>query len=180
MVQERLFFKEKFMSKFLGLEIKTSEIPISGVLLWIFHASKIPPHIGISSNGHYFSLKFNGKDKNLSVEHVLKVVRAKKIETVIIELNTPISIEQIENQFSKFDLAKPNEATCLTPITQFFDYKSTDVILSELLEKIQENKFIHQVFGLHLEAEFSGISNYSRTDIQQRLKKLHDSKRETH
>lgn len=180
MVQEHSFFKEKFMSRFLGLEIETSEITTSGVLLWIFHASKIPPHIGISSNGQYFSLKFNGKDENLSVERLLKVVRTKKIETVIIELTTPISIEQIENQFSKFELAKPNEATCLTPITQLFDFETTDVILSELLEKIQENKSIHRVFGLHLKPEFSGISNYSRTDIQQRLKKLHDSKRETH
>ena len=32
------------------------------VLIWIFHADKIPPHIGISSQGFFFSLKSNGKD----------------------------------------------------------------------------------------------------------------------
>ncbi|NBR15845.1 MAG: hypothetical protein EBU01_14895, partial [Crocinitomicaceae bacterium] len=42
------------------LETKT------GVYLWILHADKIPPHIGISIDGQYFSLKAKGKDENIS------------------------------------------------------------------------------------------------------------------
>ena len=54
----------------------------NGLFLCVLHADKTPPHIGISINGLYYSLKAKGKDIALPVNEVFKVVERKKIATV--------------------------------------------------------------------------------------------------
>ena len=41
--------------------------PEQGLFLWVFHADKIPPHIGISLDGCFFSLKSSGVDIDLEL-----------------------------------------------------------------------------------------------------------------
>lgn len=42
--------------------------------LWVWHADKIPPHIGFSINSHYFSLKANGRDVNVPIDSIIAVI----------------------------------------------------------------------------------------------------------
>ena len=57
-MKERL----KYEFRFDNLSRLASISEENDVLIWIFHIDKIPPHIGISSQGVFFSLKSNGKD----------------------------------------------------------------------------------------------------------------------
>lgn len=149
-----------------------------GNYLWILHADKIPPHIGISRHGRYFSLKVSGKDENLPYQRILHVLNQKKISCLI--------IKTAENSFLKPDIAAVFEAyakaevagaTCLTPITEIYFGEPQNRILSELLNLLNESGTLEEVFGLHLDGNFKGIPYYERADIQHRLKRLNDFKR---
>ena len=41
---------------------------LKGVFIWVIHTNKIPPHIGISLNGKFYSLNVNGKDNGIYFE----------------------------------------------------------------------------------------------------------------
>jgi hypothetical protein len=149
-----------------------------GNYLWILHADKIPPHIGISRNGRYFSLKVSGKDENLPCAKILQVLEQKKIPCLVVKTSENSFLKQdIAAVFEPYTRAEVAGATCLTPITEIYFAQAQNLILSELLNLLNESGTLEEVFGLHLDENFKGIPYYEREDIQHRLKRLNDIKR---
>ncbi len=149
---------------------------LKGVFIWVIHTNKIPPHIGISLNGKFYSLKVNGKDNGIDIDIILKVLEKKKIHTLFIELKT-LEWFELEGVFDRFkDLSSP-EITCLTPILEFFKEDSRIETVSELLVNLDKKNQIKSFFGLNLTTDFVGIPMYSKIDIQNRILKLQDVKR---
>ena len=76
------------MSSYPINKINTIEIEKlrKGIFLWAFHVDKIPPHVGVSIDGVYFSMKFSDCDFKLDVDTVYQVVQRKKIPAFIIPL----------------------------------------------------------------------------------------------
>lgn len=144
--------------------------------LVIWHADKIPPHIGISTEAGYFSLKVVGKDENLPLHHVFRIANQKKILVLFIELKDEFKFEDVQNVFSSYDFALPNENTCLTPITELLKKTSTINQLSDLLIHLFHIDFKRKVFGLNLSENYQGIPSYGKEEIQDRLRKLENAK----
>lgn len=141
------------------------------VYLWVWHADKIPPHIGISSQGNYFSLKTNGKDKNIAIEKVRNVVQQKNIKTLLFELNEKLDLSQMEDCFDLYSKTVSNETTCLHPICALLNYPDAK-ILKDLLLELKANNRILKTIGFNIDNTFKGIQNYSVEDIHSRLRKL--------
>ena len=148
-----------------------------GFYLWILHANKIPPHIGISFNGIYFSLKVNGKDDGIELAKINKIIEAKKIGTFIVEINQEVEVKDLKYCFSKYKKVVSNQTTCLTPIQEVLKLEGEQLILSELLNKIQLNDSLGKVFSLNLESDFKGVLAYGKAEIEIRLKLLENVKR---
>jgi hypothetical protein len=138
------------------------------------HADKIPPHIGISVDGHYFSLKAKGKDEAIAIQSMLQVIEKKKISTVLIQLKSNLTFEQVRFEYSKFERALGLETSCLVPIKNCLNAPQTIQKLSNLLQFLQEENRLLSVFGLHLTNEYKGIKSYTIDEIQQRIEKLND------
>lgn len=150
----------------------------NGLYIWILHASKIPPHIGISLNGNYFSLKANGKDVSVSYASVLEIINKRNIPTLFLKIiDLKIDLAKIENVFKTYDCAKAGHATCLFPITELLLNEKKDIILKELLEILVQKNYIETVFSLHLDADFTGIPDYDKNSINERLNTIHAAKR---
>jgi len=145
-------------------------------LLWILHATKIPPHIGISADGSYFSLKVSGKDQNLKVENVIALARKKSLAIICIEINHHFSSLDINRVFSNFSVASSNAATCLSPIKKILEFPDAQQ-LSDLLLYLEEKHTLGKIFGLNLPFDYECLPNYSATEIQQRLIKLENAQR---
>lgn len=143
-----------------------------GCFLCIWHANKIPPHIGIISNGKYFSLKVKGKDIDIPVSDIVKLINIKGIPTVFIKVDHEIKPERLAEIFSEYIRAEASKITCLTPITEAFEVKDEVFILSELLKYFESKKLIRQLFGLNLNSDFKGIRFYGKEEIEARLKQL--------
>lgn len=73
-----------------------------------------------------------------------------------------------------------HKSTCLSPITAVLLAEEQDLILAELLEKLEKQERIQSIFGLHLEADFLGIPQYDRAEIAKRISKIQDAKRSQH
>ncbi len=140
--------------------------------LWILHSDKIPPHIGISSEGKYYSLKANGKDNGISIAQVLQILEKKKIKSIFVSLNLPISPTDLSTAFSNYDKAKGKEISCLSPIKQCVLPDVSVNKLSELLHFLQNRGKIANVFGLHLTDVIQGILHYEPEDIERRIAQL--------
>ena len=147
---------------------------LHGVHLWILHAAKIPPHIGISVDEHYFSLKAKGKDESVSIQSMLQVIDKKKISTVLIQLKSNLTFDQVRIEYSKFERAFGLETSCLVPIKNCLNAPKNIQKLSELLHFLQDENQLLSVFGLHLINEYKGIKSYTIDEIQQRIEKLND------
>lgn len=150
-----------------------------GFFLWIWYADKIPPHIGCSIDGHYFSLKVNGKDESLKVEKVLTIIDRKKIATLILLLDADLSLSKVSKTYSEFVKATIGQATCLTPITQLMACGNDIKQLSQLLKYLKDQKKLNKVFGLNLVKGYKEIPQYSRQDIDDRLRKLENAQSKT-
>ena len=144
----------------------------SGLFLCILHADKIPPHIGISMDGKYFSLKAKGKDEAIPVTEVLKVVYKRAIKTLFVRLDVNVTIEQVKEVFSGFERTIVRETSCLSPIKDVLKVQGSVQKLSDLLGYLDLNRLSSEVFGVFIYESFKGIPYYEVEDIDKRLESL--------
>ena len=144
----------------------------SGCYLCVWHAHKIPPHIGLIIDSEYFSLKVKGKDSSLPIAEILKLIHRKEICTLLIEIKIPITKAQIIAAFSQFSNAEAYKYSCLTPIADIFDLRQDVSMLADLLNSFKSKDLIGNVFGLNLISDFKGIPMYGKEEIEARLKAL--------
>lgn len=152
-------------------KVTSNEVPRSSLLLWVWHADKIPPHIGISHNDSYYSLKANGKDEGLSISLIESIIERKSIRTLCFEISDELICENINSIFVEYNTTIPDKVTCLAPIKNILKNKSANQLV-DLLTELYDSDSINNVFGFNLDEEFKGIKNYSISDIHSRLQKL--------
>lgn len=144
----------------------------TGCFLCVWHAHKIPPHIGLLIEGKYFSLKVKGKDSEIEVDDIVKLMNRKSICSVFVEIKSKVGIDQIKHVFSSYFKAEVSKFTCLTPITEVFNLNNEIFLLADLLNYFKDKNQIGQQFGLNLIPDFKGIPSYGREEIEARLKQL--------
>lgn len=145
--------------------------------LWIWHADKMPPHIGCSAYGMYFSLKVNGKDNNIKHEKVAALIDSKKIPFLLIETNIALKENDLFDVFSKYQNAGFNNSTCLSPVLEVIGFPDAVNQLKDLIEFLERTDRIKHIFGIHLDEDFKGISDYGPEEIRERICKLRNAKR---
>ncbi len=146
------------------------ELKDQRLILWIWHADKIPPHLGLSVSNNYFSLKSNGKDMGLPVAKVENILENKPIVTLALDLKANFDVSEIRAIFSEYDKAEAGKDTCLSPINDLFKTKS--ITIHSFLDYLTESSLINGVYGFNVPPNFEGIPMYSMEDIQNRLKLL--------
>lgn len=143
-------------------------------VLWIWYADKIPPHIGISVKGNYYSLKFNGKDLGLTLDKPLKVIHDRKILTLFVSLDNSLQCDSVNQVFSKYEKASSDGVTCLDPIQKILEYSDCDTIF-DLLDRLNASDLIKSVAGIYLTENFTGIPRYGKNEIRNRLINLENA-----
>lgn len=140
----------------------------NGVVLWVLHADKKPPHIGLSVDGCFFSLKARGKDVNIPIENVVNLMNTKKTPFICFCLKDYISKNDVYNSFKLFHHTIPYEITCLEPIKKILNEHNSNK-LAELLFFLDQQERIENIYGLNLPEDFNAIKDYNLDDINKRL-----------
>lgn len=137
------------------------EISLDKSLLWVIHADKTPVHLGISSNGSYFSLKKNGKDEHLSIDILLELLNRKQIPTLVFLISNTIELASLSESFSHYHKTKVGEVSCIQPVLDCLGAPSSIPKVHELIDYLFQSNAIKTIFGMHLTSDFKGIPNYS-------------------
>ena len=141
------------------------EISLDKSLLWVIHADKTPVHLGLSSNGFYFSLKKKGKDEHLSIEILLELLTRKQIPTLVFLLSNHIELSSLSDSFSQYHKTKVGEVSCIQPVLNCIGAPSSIPKVHELIDYLFQSNAIKTIFGMHLTSGFIGIPNYSVDEI---------------
>lgn len=161
---------EKYLNKYPDFNSKE-------LTMWVLHADKTPPHIGISMEESFYSLKINGKDEGLALPSLFQLLDKKQIPTLAITLQIPILHEQIKSTFLSFGSKICVNQTCISPIISLLTPQLNDIILIELLTELHKKDQIRSVYGFHLPHDYAGIPNYTRETIQKRIHAVQPSER---
>lgn len=143
-----------------------------GLFLWIWKADEICPHLGISSEGNYFSLKISGKEERVNATNLLERAHKKAKKLLLLKLTDEISVEAITLVFQKYQSCQENACFCSAPILEVFGINKENGILFDLLNCLEERNAVNTVFAWNLSASFQGIPFYSATDVNNHLLKL--------
>ena len=162
------------LEKYLSVHPKFNSNELT---IWVLHADKTPPHIGISVEDAFFSLKINGKDEALEVQSLVHIIHKKQIPTLAITLKMPMPLNQVKSIFQNFGTKIGTNETCLSPIIKLLTPELEDLIVIELLTELDKNEQIKSIYGYHLPNGYTGIPNYSREIIQQRIHAVQPSER---
>lgn len=145
----------------------------TGIHLWVIHADKIPPHIGISRNGLFYSLKIHGKDTGIPSDKILKVLIQKEIPVIVFRTSeNSLRFQTLSEVYDQYEKIRPAENSCLTPISHLYFGEPKDLILEELLDLLLMAGVLEDVYKLNLKEDFKGIPEYTRTDIKNHIENL--------
>jgi hypothetical protein len=139
--------------------------------LWIWNPAGIPPHMGLSVESRYFSLKANGLDFNSNLIDLLEVISRKKLAVLAVELKLPLTNHDCEGAFSKFEKTIPHKITCLNPIKNTLSFPEVNK-LSELLSSMSEEDLIGKITSWNIEGNSIELAEYSTEDIHKHLDSL--------
>lgn len=164
--------KLKFDFTFNHLETSREFMTGQNMLLWIFHVDKIPPHVGISQQGIFFSLKSNGRDELLQ-DKLIQVIENKEIKGIVLNIKYNLNIDEIRNIFGAYECAYSSRISCLTPIKEVLDISGNVPKLSDLLVWLDTHEMLQGYHGFNVTESELGILKYEVSDIDERLNLLH-------
>lgn len=139
--------------------------------LWIWNPTSIPPHMGLSVDGAYFSLKSNGVDWNTDLRDIIGVIERKNLTVLAIQLKEDFDVDSCKDVFSNYEKTIPGEVTCLRPIKSVLNQNSPQK-LSELLEELESLNALGEVTAWNYASSELELPEYSTEDIHTYLNSL--------
>lgn len=139
--------------------------------LWVWNPTGVPPHMGLSTRGSYFSLKASGLDFDSDLQDIIGIIVRKKLAVIAIRLKQDLDIEECKSVFEKYERTIAHEITCLNPIKTVLDYQAPRK-LSELLEELDARQLIGEKTVWSIDKSSIELADYSTEDIHKYLLEL--------
>lgn len=148
-----------------------------GVYLFIYRASKIPPHIGVIVNGLLYDITSVGPNIDLPVLDFYKTATKRKTEVLFVELAIPkkgMALNELITEKVKHHQKVSLEKSCLIPVKEFIkDAYDLDVsqpnFIFELLPVLFKNKLIKSVSEINLSKKIENgifsMTKYTKQDV---------------
>lgn len=156
-----------------------------GLYLFLYRATRIPPHIGLIFNGKIYDITLVGSNVGIDANDFINNILKKYTKTLFIQLKKPnIADEEIisilENEVRKFHQVTENN-TCLSPIKtafeQLFDIPLIEVhYIFDLIPLLEIKNLITNVYHLNMERDlksaFAILQRYDQQTINQSITAL--------
>lgn len=142
-----------------------------GTILWISHADKKPPHIGISVNGNYYSWKAKGLDFGVKTSVLQKSIDLLQLPSVQVLLSFSLSEERVK---SIFEGVKDTHSgiNCYSPIKKILELNENLTYIYSMLDYLEEQGSFTEVYGQYLPENYTGLLNYTTKEIENRINTL--------
>lgn len=160
-----------------------------GTFLFVYRATRIPPHIGVITNGLLYDITSVGPNVDVLVSDFYKTAVKRNTEILFVELNLPKAdtnsiISEKVNKHWKVTA----ETSCLDPVKEFLHEvceidleKAT--FLFDLLPVLEEANLIEAVYELNLQKKIKNnvfeLITYTQKDIENCLAALNRKEKTT-
>jgi hypothetical protein len=161
---------------FEGFVAENQDIDFNSPQLWIIHSDKTPPHIGISQNFKFYSLKASGKDNGLSTSDAFSLFQKKNIELILVGLDSSAIKKDLAQVYSNYSKAIPFKSSCTSPILECLKIGES-MLLFDLLNYLKSNSLINSVSVYNFQREILGLGMYNEQDVALEIEKLQGVKR---
>lgn len=153
---------------------EVKEFFLTKSVVCVIHADKIPPHLGLISEGLFFSAKANSADVKIPLTQLLYLFQSKSIPVLFYQLNSKYNwtIDFLSGVFSGYRQGLKDTQTCLTPILEIIRPNMKCEVVTDLIGYLEKEKGIEEVYGMNLSPSFKGIPIYNRDEIEQRINYL--------
>lgn len=156
--------------------VDNPKLNFDNLVLWIIHSDKTPPHVGISKNYKFYSLKATGRDFGLLTKDTLALLKRKKIEVITLELKNKVHLKDIEVLFSNYSQVIPKKVSCISPILQCLNIDKP-ILLYDLLKYLASHNLISEVSVYNFQRETLALGIYDDKDVALEIEKLQVDKR---
>jgi hypothetical protein len=150
---------------------RKEEFAMNLAYLWIWNPAGIPPHMGLSIDGRYFSLKANGLDFNSELKDLIGIISRKRLAVLAVELKLGLNVDDFKVEFSKFEKTIAHKITCLNPIKNVLSFPETRK-LSELLMELDKKDLLGKITSWNMAESSVQLADYSTEDIHKHLVSL--------
>lgn len=154
----------------------TEEQLRKGTHIFIYRATRIPPHIGIIANGLLYDITSVGPNIDLAVADFYKTAVKRKTEVLFVslimkELNANAIIAEKVKKFWKVTA----DVSCLAPVKEFLHELTgvelkTAQFLFDLLPILKDANLIEAVYELNLQNKIENnvfeLAKYTKKDIE--------------
>lgn len=162
----------------------TAEKLQKGLFIFIYRATKIPPHIGIIANGRLYDITAVGPNIDLSAVDFYKTALKRNTEVVFVELtsNSSIDLNQLITEKVRAYWKVTESTSCIAPIKDFINEVyainvSEARFIFELLPILFNQQLVKGVFQLNLTNKIVNntfeLAKYTQKDIEQCIAALH-------
>lgn len=156
-----------------------------GLFIFIYRATKIPPHLGIITNGKLFDISSVGPNLGIDITDFYNTVLKRKTEVVFIELikpNSNIELEVLAKNCVTLYWKVTKEVSCLSPIKDFLvdAYQLNTVkeanFIFELLPILEDEKLVKEKTQMNTSKKLKNnnlhIIRYTKKDVENCLDAL--------
>ncbi|MDG1476401.1 MAG: hypothetical protein P8Q14_04590 [Vicingaceae bacterium] len=154
----------------------TEEKLQKGTFIFIYRASRIPPHIGVITNGLLYDITSVGPNTNLKVADFYKTSVKRKMEVLFVELKgSDLTTNEIILEKVKKYWKVTADTSCLAPVKDFLqEWKNINLaqatFLFDLLPILEGENLVAGVYELNLQPKIKNnvfkLIKYSQADIQ--------------
>jgi hypothetical protein len=147
-----------------------------GTFIFIYRAMRIPPHIGIVTNGLLYDITSVGPNIELPISDFYKTALKRKTEVLFVELkDSELSTNEIILEKVKKHWKVTENTSCLAPVKDFLqEWKNINLkqttFLFDLLPLLNQENMITGVYELNLQSKIENnifkLAKYSQEDIQ--------------
>jgi len=149
------------------------------LFIFMFRASRVPPHLGIIVNGKLYDISAVGPNIALPINDVYKTIIKRKTEVIFFSLKKPSfnkeKTEEIISEKVKKYWKVTEQCSCLLPVKEFIsevyklDVNKTNFIF-ELLPILYKNNLIKKVAQVNLAQKMITntfyLKKYTKTDVE--------------
>lgn len=136
--------------------------------LWLMNLDKTPYHLGFSTRGKYFSLKFNSKDFSLSTNDILDKVNRLNLKVMFIPLMVNYAPERVEKAFEKFTSCLVDGCSCIQPILDLIELSGENWVLFDLLDALEQAGQLEKGYVLNAPSDFQFVE-YTHKEVEENL-----------
>lgn len=156
---------------------------LKGTWLVLLHARRVPPHVGLMIHGNYNSLTVKGHELDIPFEAVYKTAVQKNIESIFIQVvphpvfSADYQLSVLQEMIGGFSSVKQNEATCLSPVREFFSEfyalkLKPDELLFDFIDRLNRNNFLQLASACNFSLEHNSLAMpfYTRELLHEKIK----------